>query len=82
MTSNTSSAGKTAMEEVLELFPMTVEINKNLDFSVMIDVLQDTRDLVWTVIRLALQNLEMMASTAEKLNMVEELVILGSSGIH
>jgi len=82
MTSNTSSAGKTAMEEVLELFPMTVEINKNLDFSVMIDVLQDTRDLVWTVIRLALQTLEMMASTAEKLNMVEELVILGSSGIH
>ena len=82
MISNTSSAGKTAMEEVLELFPMTVEINKNLDFSVMIDVLQDTRDLVWTVIRLALQNLEMMASTAEKLNMVEELVILGSSGIH
>ena len=82
MTSNTSSAGKTAMEEVLELFPMTVEINKNLDFSVMIDVQQDTRDLVWTVIRLALQTLEMMASTAEKLNMVEELVILGSSGIH
>ena len=82
MISNTSSAGKTAMEEVLELFPMTVEINKNLDFSVMIDVLQDTRDLVWTVIRLALQTLEMMASTAEKLNMVEELVILGSSGIN
>ena len=82
MTSNMSFAGKTAMEEVLELFPMTVEINKNLDFSVMIDVLQDTRDLVWTVIRLALQTLEMMASTAEKLNMVEELVILGSSGIH
>ena len=31
-------AGKIAMEEVLELFPMTAETEKGLGFSVMIDV--------------------------------------------
>jgi len=39
MTSNASSVGKIAMEEVLERSLMTVEIEKNLHFYVMIDVL-------------------------------------------
>ena len=46
MTYNMSFAGKIAMEEVLELFPMTAETEKGLGFSVMIDVPQDTKDLV------------------------------------
>jgi len=39
-----SSAGKTAMEEELELFPMTVETEKDSDSSVMTDVPQDTTE--------------------------------------
>jgi len=74
-----SSVGKIAMEEVSELFLMTVEINNKLDFSAMIDAPQDMQDLVLTVIKFVPQALEMMDSSAEKLNMEELLAILGNS---
>jgi len=45
----------------------------------MIDALQDTKDLVLTAISFVPQALEMMDSSAEKLNMEEVLAILGSS---
>ena len=78
MTSNMSFAGKTAMEEVLEPSLMTVGKDKKSDSSAMIDVPKDTQGLVLTVIKYALQALEMMDSTAEKLNTEEELGTLGN----
>jgi len=44
-----NSVGKTVMEEVLELSLITVEIEIKSDFSVMINVPQDTKDLVLIV---------------------------------
>ena len=82
MTSYMSSVGKIAMEEVLELFLMTVEIDKELDYSAMIDVLKATKDLVLTAIRFVPQILGMMDSSAERQNMEEELVFLGSWVMH
>jgi hypothetical protein len=79
MKSNTSSVGKIAMAEVLELFLMTVEIEKKLGLCAMIDVPQDTKDLVLTAIRFVLMTSRIKDSSAEMQNMEEEVVILGSS---
>jgi hypothetical protein len=82
MTSNTSSVGKIAMEEVLELFLMTVEIEKKLGLCAMIDVLKDTKDLVLTAIRFVPKTSKIKDSSAERQNMEEEVAILGSLVMH
>ena len=74
-----SSAGKIAMEEEWEPFLMTVEVDRKLVCSAMIYVLMDTQGSDWTATNTALQASEMMDSTADLLNMAEELDSHGSS---
>lgn len=78
MTSNTSFVGKTAMEEVLELFLMTVETDRKSVFSVTTDVLQATAENYLIAIKTALEISEMMVFFVDMQNTEEVQAILGS----
>ena len=65
MRNSRHSVGKTAMEEVLEAFQMTADIEIKLASSAMKNVLRDTRDGDLTVTKSVLKVGEMMVSSVD-----------------